>query len=353
MILKFKFEVKCLMQGKSMRKNLKKNICLILIMVSMLLYNSCSNQNSTDKKINIVCTAFPQYDFVKEIVGDLEEKFDIVYLFDNGADVHSFKTDISFNDKIQIINSDMFIYNGGDSDSWVDNILTDSSMNDKCKKISLIDCLDKNSLLELLDGESKHEHSNSCVDTQCEEVHDHSFDEHVWLSLSNATEICEKIYIGISELDPENKSVYERNYKNYSEKLLKLHDDSKVKIQEFQSPFLLIADRFPFVYLFNDYNIEYKAAFLGCTSETTATYENIISLCSSVEEKNVNSLLVLEKSTCNIASSIITTVGRDLSIYTLNSLQAVSKSEIDNGLTYYNVMKSNIDTILKSLEENQ
>ena len=336
-----------------MRKNIKNKICLILMLISILLCNSCGNQNPTDKKINIVCTAFPQYNFVKEIVGELEEKFNIVYLFDNGADVHSFKTDISFNVKIQIINSDMFIYNGGDSDSWVDNILIDSSMNDKCKKISLIDCLDKNSLLELSDDENQHEHSNSCDDTQCAEVHNHSFDEHVWLSLSNAAEICEKIYIGISELDSENRSVYERNYKDYSEKLLKLHDDSKLKISKFQSPFLLVADRFPFIYLFNDYNIKYDAAFLGCTSETSASYENIISLCSSVESKNVNSLLVLEKSTSNIASSLISTVGKDLSIYTLNSLQSVSKSEIDSGLTYYSVMKSNIDTILKSLEENQ
>jgi DNA polymerase-3 subunit epsilon len=101
-----------------------------------------------------------------------------------------------------------------------------------------------------------------------------NIDEHVWLSLTNAEEICKKIAEKISMVDSENKEIYEANLKSYSEKLLKLHNESSKFFSGQTNPYLIVADRFPFVYLFKEYNISYDSAFSGCTSETDATYEN-------------------------------------------------------------------------------
>jgi zinc transport system substrate-binding protein len=334
-------------------KKICSKLILVFLTVSLVFVNtSCVYYKKSEKeKISIVCTAFPQYDFVKEIIKGNENKFDVLYLFDNGADVHSFETDIGFKVKAKIIESDIFIYNGGESDSWVNTILSDESMNSKCICFSLLDCISKDLLIPLNNSHQHHEHGSMCDDSSCMSTDYENIDEHVWLSLTNAEEICKKIAEKISMVDSENKEIYEANLKSYSEKLLTLHNESSKFFSGQTNPHLIVADRFPFVYLFKEYNISYDSAFSGCTSETDATYENIIKLCKSVEKNNIDSLIVLEKSNSNISSSIISSVNKDLQIYTINSLQSVSRAEIINGFNYYDTMKNNIDSLKKALKK--
>lgn len=333
-----------------MKRNIIRYISFSIISLLLLFNTSCVNNNIPKDKISIVCTAFPQYDFVREILGDSNEKFEVTYLFENGADVHSFETDIGFNIKIKIMKSDLFIYNGGESDSWVQNILNDNSMNKNCKIISLLESIECSKLIENFHGEPNHTHDHE----NSEMIHEDLslYDEHVWLSLPNAIDICQRITLEISSLNPLESEIYNDNLKNYTNKLLSLHEETKNSISQ-KNPYVIVADRFPFVYFFNDYNIPYEAAFSGCSSETDATYENIIKLCNAVNSNNVDSLFVLEKSNTNISSSIVSAVNKDMKIYTLNSLQSVSSEEIEKGLTYYTVMKTNIETILSSLNHSK
>jgi len=307
----------------------------------MVFLSSCFDSEKGKKdKISIVCTAFSQYDFVKEIVGEKSEKFDIKYLFENGADVHSFETDVGFNVKIQILNSDLFIYNGGESDSWAKNILEDKSMNKDCVKVSLISALDEKRLL--MSNHDEHEHSH-------EDDHKDKYDEHVWLSIENAISICYEIKNAIVTLDETNKSYYEENTEKYCSKLNSLHEEAISSFSKFENPFVVVADRYPFVYFFNDYNIRCTAAFSGCTSETEATYENVVKLCKAVEENSLKYILVLEKSNASISSAVVSSSPRKLEILTINSLQSVSREEIEDGISYYSVMKNNIETVKKAL----
>ncbi len=323
-----------------------KFIAVIILVLSVLSTSSCFKEKDEDKtKYLIVCTAFPQYDFVKEIIKGNEEKFDVVYLFDNGADVHSFETDIGFKVKIQIMESDMFIYNGGESDSWVKNIIEDESMNKTCKKISLVDSVKKDLLINT--SHQSHGHEEEASENNHENTN--SVDEHVWLSITNAIDICEVIYNEISSMDESHKKIYEKNFESYCDKLLSLHSEAINAFSEFSLRYVIFADRFPFAYFFRDYGIKCTSAFSGCTAETEATYENVIKLCKEIESNNLSSVLVLEKSTSNVASSIISSVKREIHIYTLNSLQSVSREDIQSGCTYYNAMKNNIEALKKSM----
>ncbi len=323
--------------------------CLILILSSLSFYAGCKTdtENSSGEKISIVCTAFPQYDFVRNIIEGKEDQFEVTYLFDNGADVHSFQTDVDFKVKIKIIESDIFIYNGGESDSWVKSILDDKSMKSECKAFSLIDLIEKKSLITTSNHET---HSHETSYDECHE-HSNSFDEHVWLSLKNAVFICQRISEEIISLDSENKTVYENNLSEYCEKLNALDKEAKEYFMKIESPYVVVADRFPFVYLLNDYNIMYDSAFSGCTSETEATYDNIIKLCNAIEKHNVDSIFVLEKSNTNISSSIISATNKELQILSLNSMQSVSRKEIESGFNYYCIMKNNIDSIISSMQK--
>lgn len=322
-----------------------KKVSIIILIISVLLTTaSCSDNNAEKNKISIVCTAFSQYDFVKQIVAEKEDLFDITYLFENGADVHSFENDVGFNVKIKIMNSDVFIYNGGESDSWVNNVLNDKGMNKDCKTISLLEIIGYDNLIESnLSEAHNHGHSEECTD---------EYDEHVWLSLINADKICKGICEIISGFDLDNKKHYEDNSEIYSNKILSLHNEANKFFSEVQNPFVVVADRFPFSYLFLDYGIEYSAAFPGCSSEVTATYENIIKLCREVENRNLKYIIVLEKSNSNISSSVISASHQKVEVLTVNSLQAISKNEIESGLTYLDVMKQNIE-VLKKVVSNK
>lgn len=354
-LVMFREYICCYIGGVFLKNNFtpKKIILFLLVFLSAFFNSSCSDRNDlSDSKISIVCTAFSQYDFVKEIVGEQKDDFKIKYLFDNGADVHSFESDIGFNVKIDIMESDLFIYNGGESDSWVENVITDKSMNKNCKTISLMECIDSENLINTSHQHEHHEHTHSCEDENCDENNFSLYDEHVWLSIPNAIKICQKIADEISAIDSENAKIYKENSEKYCNKLSALHKYAIDALAKCENPYLVVADRFPFVYMFSNYNIEYDSAFSGCTSETDATYENIIKLCNAVEDHNLKSLLVLEKSNSNISSSIISEVKKELKIYTVNSLQSVSADEIKDGFTYYTAMKNNIDVVLKALQAN-
>jgi zinc transport system substrate-binding protein len=240
--------------------------------------------------------------------------------------------------------SDMFVYNGGESDSWVKNIIEDKSMNKDCKILSLMDLVQKDLLIKT-SHDDDHHHDESLSDkSEIETV-----DEHVWLSITNSIDICEKLCNIITVLDESNKETYKKNFESYRDKLLQLHSDAINMFAPYDARYVIVADRFPFVYFFRDYRIKYNAAFSGCSADTEATYENIIKLCEDIKNNNINSILVLDKSTTNISSSIISSVDKDLKVYTLNSLQSVSRDDINNGVTYYDAMKKNIDALKNSL----
>ncbi len=316
------------------------------ILVPTLLLFSCSNSEVSDnQKFSIVCTGFSQYDFTKEILGKNINKFEVVYLFDNGADVHSFENDIGYDSKIKIMSSDIFIYNGGESDDWVSDILNDKSMNKKCVVLSLLDSVDHDSLIEV--GSQEHLHYN-----ESEENHSHnSIDEHVWLSIKNAVNIVNTITEAIVSIDKESEATYRTNAEEYCHKIQSLHEEFQSFVSELEDPFVVIADRFPFAYMFNDFNISYAAAFSGCTSETEAIFENIVSICNEVSNHNITTLITIEKSNSNILNAVISASKKNLDNVTLNSLQSVSAEEIENGLTYFDVMKSNFDSLKKALKQ--
>ena len=156
----------------------------------------------------------------------------------------------------------------------------------------------------------------------------------------------------ICKLDKTNSAEYERNANEYKAALERLDMEYKTAISQAKSKSVIFADRFPFSYLFLDYGIEYSAAFPGCSSEVTATYENIIKLCREVENRNLKYIIVLEKSNSNISSSVISASHQKVEVLTVNSLQAISKNEIESGLTYLDVMKQNIE-VLKKVVSNK
>jgi len=334
----------------------KKNILVTLLLISMLLFTGCgqtSNNVVTDKKFQVVCTIFPEYDWVREVIAGREDDYELTMLLDSGADLHNYQA--TAEDIAKIANCDLFIYVGGPSDVWVEDVLTQAVQND-VRVINLLEMLGDNVKAEEMVEGMEHSHETHEKDVHGEEEHtgeEHSqeVDEHVWLSLQNAQIVVDKIATELSEIDSENAEIYMANAESYIGKLTSLDSEYQSITVNAKQKTILFGERFPFRYLVDDYGIEYYAAFNGCSAETEASFETIIFLAGKMDELGLKHIFVVENSDQKIANTIVeNTQEKNQEILTLNSLQSVKKQDVENGVTYLQVMEDNLETLKKALQ---
>ena len=321
---------------------MKKILCVILAAImSISMLAGCSNNknmaNTADEKLNIVVTIFPEYDWVKNIVGD---KANITLLMDNGADLHNYQPSAS--DIVKIKNSDLFVYVGGESDEWVED-LEDDNIN----MISLLEIVGDNAkeeeLVKGMQGEDEEETSE-------EDEEGPEYDEHVWLSLNNAQVIVKKLDEEIEKLDAENKEFYELNTKLYIDKIKELNSKYNKLANEKTVDTVIFGDRFPFRYLTDDLGLNYYAAFIGCSAETEASFETISFLTDKVKELNCDYIFTIENSDNKIANSIISASNTSAEIVTLNSMQNITRKDIEDGVDYLSIMEDNYKVLVNVLK---
>ena len=313
--------------------------CLMTILLIVPFFTACSTQPNEggNDKLSIVVTTFPQYDWVKQILGTEIENIELTLLIKSGVDFHNFQPTVE--DIAKISASDMFIYIGGESDLWVEGVLKNVS-NDTV----IIN------LMDVLGDRIKEEETVEGMEAD-EEEHDKDQDEHVWLSLKNAQVISSYLAVELGKLDIENESIYRENAKEYSLELGRLDEEYQEVIDEAAYGILLFGDRFPFRYLVDDYGLDYYAAFPGCLAETEASFETIIFLANKVDEFALSSIMVIEGSSQDIAKTIMqNTTSKDQNILVLDSMQAITSKDISEGVTYLSVMRSNLEVLKKALD---
>ena len=333
-------------------------------------------QNSIEKgnsnKISIVCTIFPQYDWVKNILGEEAEHFNVTLLLDNGVDMHSYQPAVK--DIATAGSSDLFIYVGGESDTWVEDALKEAKNKD-LKAINLMETLDnfvkEEEVVEGMQEERKslgHSHEKSSKEKQEQtqkESHENSqeingqkeaadeepeYDEHIWLSIRNAEIMVKNIEKAIEQLDSDNAKVYQTNVENYIKKLDTLDKQYANTIQNAKYKAILFGDRFPFRYMADDYDLKYYAAFAGCSAETMAGFETVTFLAKKADELRLPVILTIENSDGRIAEAVKSnTTKKNQKILAMNSLQSVTKEQIADGITYLQVMQENLSVLSEAL----
>ena len=319
-----------------------KKITSILLALFMLIgvFAGCGKQ-SDDKidKLSIVTTIFPEYDWVKEILGDKADNAEITMLLDNGVDLHSYQP--TADDIVRISDCDLFIYVGGESDGWVGDALKNAANKDM-KVINLMEVL----------GDSVKEEET--VEGMQEEEHDREeeaeYDEHVWLSLRNAETLCGAISAALQEIDPDNKDAYASNTSAYIGKLSTLDSEYKKAVNAATYKTVLFGDRFPFRYMSDDYGLSYYAAFVGCSAETEASFETISFLAGKVDELNLPCVLTIEGAQHKIAETIVqNTSAKNQKVLTMDSMQSTTSKDVENGTTYLSVMEQNLSVLKEAL----
>ena len=239
--------------------NIKKIVSSV--MAAALLAGSlcsCAGDVNGEGKKTIVTTIFPEYDWVMNILGDKADQFEVVLLMDKGTDLHSYQPSVT--DLAVISECDLFVYVGGESDAWAEDAVSQATNKDM-QVLDLLSVIGSNAVEEeLVEG------------MECEEEEEEGeeegpeYDEHVWLSLRNASVLCGAICEEIDKIDPDNRDVYDSNLSSYQENLSDLDQRYAEVVSSAAYDTLLFGDRFPFRYLIEDYGLHYYAAFLGCSA---------------------------------------------------------------------------------------
>ena len=313
--------------------------------ITACFLGGCDTGVQENQKLQIVTTIFPEYDWVKEILGDQADNVELTLLLENGTDMHSFQP--TMKDILKISTCDVFIYVGGESDSWVDGVLKGAGNPDR-KAINLMEVMgDQAKEEEVVEGMQEDDHEDHHGDDHDDEP---EYDEHVWLSLRNASLFCDTITDVLSDADPEHARLYQQNAAAYEEKLAVLDQEYQTTVEQSKSKTLLFADRFPFRYLTDDYDLTYYAAFTGCSAETDASFETIIFLAEKLDELKLPAALTIENSDQKVAKAVIdNTKNKDQQILTLNSMQSVTKQEVEEGTTYLSIMENNLQILKEAL----
>lgn len=315
--------------------------------------SSAASAEKTADQLQIVTTIFPEYDWVRQLMGDKAEDAEITLLLDNGVDLHSYQP--TADDIVKISDCDLFIYVGGESDEWVEDALRNAA-NRNMKVINLLEVLgDSVKTEESVEGmqEEEHEHEDAeeheHEDAE-EHEHEEEADEHVWLSLKNAKMLVRVISKALQELDPDSKDIYAANADAYVKKLSALDAEYQTAVDAASNKTILFGDRFPFRYLVDDYGLRYYAAFVGCSAETEAGFETISFLAKRVDEWKLPCVLTIEGAQHKIAETVVrNTTAKNQRVLTMDSMQSTTSKDVKNGTTYLSVMEKNLSVLKEAL----
>ena len=312
-----------------MKKN-NKLLLTILFITFLVIVTGCG-RNKSNAKYTIISTSFPGFDFARAIVKDSD--VDVRMLLLPGSEMHDYEP--TPQDIIDIENSDIFIYVGGESDSWIDGVLDDIDTS-KVKIIKLMD------LVNVV--EEEHVLGMEVLEEEKEEV---EYDEHVWTSPKNAIKIVEKLKDEIINIDKENSELYQKNSSNYISEISAIDNEIEEIVNSSKRKELVFGDRFPLRYFTDSYGLSYYAAFPGCSEQSEASAKTISFLINKVKEDNIPVVFKIELSSGKIAETIASATGAK--VLEFHASHNISQEDFDNGVTYVDIMKKNIEVLKEAL----
>lgn len=357
----------------------------MLVLAAALTFTACSAEKSektpAQKKVSIVATIYPQYDWLKNVLGDRLDAVNLKLLIKNGTDLHSYKP--SAQDIAAIASADMVVYVGGESDEWIEKALSATPKAGRVQ-VNLMEALGdrvkEEEVVEGMEHEHHHEHGDPSTSSGTEEHHEHhdkvgepaeptaaeahedhdhhehaeeaENDEHIWLSLKNAEILVRALADAIAKVDSTNATEYHMNAALYVAKISALDAQYRAATDSATLKTILFGDRFPFRYLVDDYGIKYFAAFVGCSAESEASFETVAFLAGKMDSLALPAIFTIDGSNGKIARAVLdaSKKSKDTPVLSLNSMQSVTDAQMQAGADYLSIMRENLEVLKKAIK---
>ena len=320
-----------------------KRLCAYLgaALLLLTLTAGCSRppEAAEDGRLRVVATVFPAYDFARSAGGDLAE---VELLLPPGAESHSYEPTPA--DILAVQKCDLFLYLGGESDTWVDTIL--ESVEPEGRVLRMVDCvplLEEETVEGMETFEEGHDHDG----------HDHGlgevvgYDEHVWTSPRNAAAVTRAVGAALGEIDPANAGVYAANAEGYAAELDALDRRFADFFAGVEDRTMVFGDRFPLRYFAEEFDIDYYAAFPGCSTQTEPSAATIAFLTDKVRQEHIPTVWYIEFSNHLVADSIAESAGVRTAMF--HTCHNVSAADLEAGATYVSLMEQNLETLREYL----
>lgn len=333
---------------------MKRIISLLLALALSLSLAACAApaEKADGGKLQIVTTLFPYYDFARAIAQD---RADVTLLLSPGREAHSFEPTPL--DAVTISEADVFLYNGGEGEYWVESMLDAAGEHIAVasRMMDYVDALNEE-YVEGMQGADGHDHDHE-HGSHDDHDHDHEedehdsdeieYDEHIWTSPKNAVVLCRAVCDAICKADPANEDFYRANCENYCAQLEDLDARFAALCESAPRRLLIFADRFPMLYFCREYGLDYRAAFHGCSGDTEPSLATIKFLIDKVEDEDIPVVYTIDFGTKKVAGVVSECTGA--AIETLYSMQTVSRADFDAGETYLTLMERNFEALRKGL----
>lgn len=337
----------------------------MFVLAAALTFVACSAESNektpAQKKVSIVATTYPQYDWLKNVLGSRLDSVNLNLLIKNGTDLHSYKP--SAQDIAAIASADMVVYVGGESDEWIEKALSATPKAGRVQ-VNLMEALGdrvkEEEIVEGMQAEDEHEHHHEYGEEAEEhEHHEHEAhaeevenDEHVWLSLKNAELLVMNLADALSKVDTAHATEYHMNAGLYIAKISALDAQYRAATDSAHFKTILFGDRFPFRYLVDDYGIKYFAAFVGCSAESEASFETVAFLASKMDSLALPAIFTIDGSNGKIARAILdaSKKSKETPVLTLNSMQSVTDAQMQAGADYLSIMRENLEVLKKAIK---
>ena len=323
---------------------MRKRLFAVLLALTLAagLCGCADRQRAEDGRLQVVCSVFPYYDFARQIGGD---DVDVTLLVAAGKETHSFEPTPL--DVITLSQADVFLYNGGESEAWVDDILSAAGENIAVTLplMPQVSALAEEWAEGMEGAHDEHDHDH---DHETHDSDDIEYDEHVWTSPVLAKALCQAICDALCRADPAHQEDYQSRLMDYLAQLDGLDAAFREVVEAGHRRLLVFGDRFPLLYFCKEYGLDYRAAFHGCASDTEPSLATLKYLIDKVEDEEIPVVYTIELSSRKVADAIAETTGAK--VLTFHSCQTVSRTEFDGGATYLSLMEQNVEALREGLQ---
>jgi zinc transport system substrate-binding protein len=320
----------------------QKRVKILSLITSLLLVlmalSACAPQASVAKTdgISVVSTIFPSYDFARQITAGTNAN--VTMLLQPGEEVHSF--DPTSQDIIRVQNADLFLYVGGENDTWVENVL--SGLDQSVHTFKMMDYVTLYEE-ELTDGMQPEQEQAQPAGTAAET----EWDEHVWTAPVNAISIVKAMTSELAAMDPTNAATYQANADAYVKQLQALDQSFREVVDGAARKTVVFADRFPVRYFVEEFGLQYYAAFPGCSTDTEPSAATLAALIDHVRTEKIPYVFYIEMSNQKMADTVCEETGAQKLLF--HTCHNVTKAEFESGATYLSLMQNNVLALQKAL----